>query len=143
MVIGMIGESCTGKTTLVNELKKHIDLVEYSGKDYLKLDKNPNNAKIAFKELLQNSNDQIIVYVITDKEHLKLLPEEAIKVVVTAELEVIKERFSKRMNNNLPKPVEMMLERKHGMFNDIKCDLTLSNGDIESNVNDLLVLIRN
>lgn len=141
MVIGIIGESCTGKTTIVNELKNSIELTEYSGKDYLRLDKNPQNAEMKFKQMLSNSNDEVIVYVITEKGHLSFLPDNAIKVLVTADLEVIKERFKKRMHNNLPKPLELMLERKHGMFDSIDYDLKISGDDLNSSVSKLIKLI--
>lgn len=134
MVIGIIGESCTGKTTIIQELGTYINIEEYSGKDYLKLDKNPKNAEMNFKQLLEESHDKNIVYVITEKEHIDLLPSNAIRVLVTESLETKKERFKARMNNRLPKPVEMMLERKHGMFDSIDYDLHLSGSNLEENV---------
>lgn len=130
MVIGLIGESCTGKTTIIKELEKQLEFKVYTGKDYLKLDKNPINAKNMFKCMLEESKGELIIYVITEKEHLELLPKNALRVLVTAELDLIKERFSKRMQNNLPKPVEMMIERKHGMFDDIEYDLCLAHEDV-------------
>ena len=141
MVIGIIGESCTGKTTIVNKLKETITLREYSGKDYLKVDKNPSNAKVKFKSMLLESYDEVIVYVITEKEHLEMLPEDATRVLVTADLELIKERFKKRMHNNLPKPVEMMIERKHGMFDNIKNDLHLLSDDLDDNIDKIINIL--
>lgn len=61
-------------------------------------------------------SDRNIIYVISEKEHLSLLPEQAIRILVTADLELIKERFAARMHGNLPAPVAAMLERKHGSF---------------------------
>ena len=40
MVIGIFGESCTGKSTLAGKLKKSMDAQVYTGKDYLRLEKN-------------------------------------------------------------------------------------------------------
>lgn len=57
-----------------------------------------------------------IIYVISEMEQTALLPAGAVRVLVTADLETIKERFKARMRGNLPKPVEQMLEKKHGMF---------------------------
>ena len=53
---------------------------------------------------------------IAEKEHLALLPEGAMRILVTADLELIKARFTERMHGNLPVPVAAMLERKHGCF---------------------------
>ena len=92
-----------------------------------------------FKTILKEAviGDSII-YLITEKEHLSLLPEGAFKIVLTAELEVIKERFKERMRGNLPLPLEKMLEAKHGMYDNLKCDLRLdSNYNIEEVVNSL------
>jgi len=67
-----------------------------------------------------------IIYIISEKEHLALLPDRAIKVLVTADIETIKERFRIRMHGNLPGPVEQMLERKHGMFDNGEYDLRVN-----------------
>ena len=37
MVIGIIGESCTGKSTLTDKLNSLLDAEVYTGKDYLPL----------------------------------------------------------------------------------------------------------
>ena len=117
MVIGIFGESCTGKSTLAQLLQTRLDARVYTGKDYLRFSKNENMAKKLFqKELEAAVSGGNIVYVISEPEHLPLLPEGALRVLVTADLEQIKARFSKRMNGNLPAAVGAMLERKHGCF---------------------------
>ena len=76
-----------------------------------------------FKERLGNAvKGESIIYIATEKEQVELLPEETIKILVKADLETIKERFRERMHGNLPMPVEKMLERKHGMFDDGQYD---------------------
>ena len=129
MVIGIIGESCTGKSTIADELSKMVNASVFSGKDYLKLAKNEADAKRQFVNLLNlsDNNDNTIIYVITEPEHLSFLPPKAIRVLVTAELDVIKERFAKRMNGKLPPPVAAMLEKKHGMFDKEKHNLKIEN----------------
>lgn len=117
MVIGIIGESCTGKTTLAEKLQCLLHAEVYTGKDYLRLAKNESNAKKIFQEKLDEAVlGQHIIYVISEKEHLPLLPEKAFRILVTAELDVIKERFASRMKGNLPVPIAAMLEKKHGCF---------------------------
>ena len=123
MVIGIIGENCTGKSTLANELNKSLDAEIITGKDYLRMAKSESEATALFKEKLNQAMlSGNIIYVISEKEHIALLPEGAIKILVVAELESIKERFKARMHGNLPVPVEQMLERKHGMFDEVDCD---------------------
>ena len=117
MMIGIFGESCTGKTTLSQLLQTRLDAKVYTGKDYLRLSKNENLAKKLFqKELEAAVSGTHVVYVISEPEHLRLLPEDALRVLVTADLEIIKARFAQRMKGTLPSAVSAMLERKHGCF---------------------------
>lgn len=123
MVIGIIGENCTGKSTLANELNKFLNAEIITGKDYLRMAKSESEATALFKDKLKQAMlSGNIIYVISEKEHIALLPEGAIRILVVAELESIKERFKARMHGNLPAPVEQMLERKHGMFDDSAYD---------------------
>ncbi len=141
MVIGIIGESCTGKSTIVKALEEKIDITTYSGKDYLKLAGNETIAKNKFEKLLADSGENTIVYIITEKEHLDLLPADAYRVLVTEKIETIKARFRKRMHGNLPKPVEMMLEKKHHMFDDGDYDLHLDACSLDESVHKILKMI--
>lgn len=133
MLIAIIGENCVGKSTLANKLNERLNAKIYSGKDYLRLEKNPSMALEKFIKILNDSvTGDNIIYLITEKEHLNLLPVGSFKIVLTATLEVIKERFKVRMRGNLPLPLEKMLEAKHGMYDDLECDIKLdSNYDIE------------
>ena len=98
MVIGIFGESCTGKSTLADKLKESMNAQVYTGRDYLRLEKNEAAAKLAFQARLREAiNGENIIYVISEKEHLPLLPEGSIRILVTADLEVIKARFAERM----------------------------------------------
>lgn len=129
MLIAIIGENCVGKSTLANKLNERLNGKIYSGKDYLRLEKNPSVAKESFKKLLSDAiTGENIIYLITENEHLELLPQNAIKIVLTAELDVIKERFRQRMRGNLPLPLEKMLEAKHGIYDNLDCTLKLDGG---------------
>ena len=126
MLIAIIGENCVGKSTLANKLKEILNAKIFSGKDYLRLEKNPSVAAETFKTVLKTAvTGENIIYLITEKEHLSLLPQGTFKIVLTGELETIKERFKARMRGNLPLPVEKMLESRHGMYDDLECDLKL------------------
>ena len=117
MVIGIIGENCSGKSTLANEIKKEFDAEVITGKDFLRMARSESEAVAFFKEKLQNAvSGENIIYVISEPEHVKLLPDGAVRILVYADIDTIKERFRERMHGNLPAPVAQMLEKKHGMF---------------------------
>ena len=135
MLIAIIGENCVGKSTLAEKINEKLNAKIYSGKDYLRLEKNPSMAMEKFKTILKEAvNGEHIIYIITEKDHLNLLPDGTFKIVLTAELDVIKERFKVRMRGNLPLPLEKMLEANHGMYDEFACDLKL---DANYNVEDI------
>ena len=130
MVIGIFGESCTGKSTLAQKIATSFPCEVFTGKDYLRLAKNENIAKVMFqKKLTAAVAGENIIYVISEKEHLPLLPEGALRILVTADLELIKSRLSQRMRGNLPAPVATMLEKKHGCFDVVPHDIHVVSGE--------------
>ena len=48
MLIALIGESCTGKSTIAAEITKILQAELFSGKDYLRFAKSETDAKAAF-----------------------------------------------------------------------------------------------
>ena len=146
MVIGIMGESCTGKSSIAKEIRKNLDVTIVSGKDYLRFAKNEAEARKIFIEKLSNatvSDDENIIFVISEKEHLELLPEKAVRVLVTAELDKIKERFALRIHSNLPPSVAKMLDAKHGMFHKESHDIHVVSGEksIEELCADIMKLL--
>ena len=132
MVIGILGESCTGKSTLADKISAKYPCEVFTGKDYLRLAKNENIAKLMFqKKLAAAVHGDNIIYVISEKEHLPLLPDGAFRILVTADLELIKSRFAQRMRGNLPVPVEAMLEKKHGCFDAEPYDIHVVSGQTD------------
>jgi cytidylate kinase len=130
MVIGIFGESCTGKSTLAEKIAADLRCEVFTGKDYLRLAKNENIAKVMFQKKLNAAvNGENIIYVISEKEHLVLLPKGALRILVTADLELIKSRFTQRMRGNLPAPVVAMLEKKHGCFDAEPHDFHIISGE--------------
>ena len=123
MVIGIIGENCSGKSTLAEAIRKGIGTEVVTGKDYLRMAKNEHEAAALFRAKLESAaGGENVVYVISEKEQLAFLPEGAVRILVRADIDTIKERFRARMRGNLPAPVAQMLERKHGLFDDVPCD---------------------
>ena len=132
MVIGIFGESCTGKSTLAEKIAARFPCEVFTGKDYLRLAKNESIAKALFQKKLSAAvNGENIIYVISESEHLPLLPEGALRILVTAELELIKSRFAQRMRGNLPAPVATMLEKKHGCFDARPHDIHVVSGETD------------
>ena len=104
--------------------------IRQESKDYLCLAKNENIAKMMFQKKLQAAvTGENIIYVISEKEHLPLLPEGAFRILVTADLETIKSRFAQRMRGNLPAPVAAMLEKRHGCFDALPHDIHVVSGE--------------
>lgn len=132
MVIGIFGESCTGKSTLAEKLSNGFPCEVFTGKDFLRLAKNENMAKLLFQKKLQAAvSGENVIYVISEKDHLALLPEGTVRILVTADLETILSRFAQRMHGNLPAPVAAMLERKHGCFDREKHDFYVKSGETD------------
>ena len=132
MLFVIFGESCTGKSTLAQKIAKEIPAEILTGKDYLRLAKNEEIAKKLFVRKLQESvSGENLIYVIAEKEYLCLIPEGAVRILVTADIDTIKERFAKRMGGNLPAPVATMLERKHGCFDTEPCDFHVNDDDTD------------
>lgn len=128
MLVAIIGESCVGKSTLAERLKEQLGAEVFTGKDYLRLAKNEAIAKKLFaKKLAEAVGGGNLIYVIAEREHLALLPEGAVTVLMTADLELILERFTARMRGTLPPPVKQMLEKKHGSFDDGDYDFHIHN----------------
>ena len=134
MVIGIFGESCTGKTKLAEMTAAVIPCSIFTGKDYLRLAKNEAIAKALFQKKLDAAmSGEHIIYVISEPEHLPFLPYGALRILMTAELETIKARFSQRMHGHLPSPVADMLERKHGCFDSESHDIHVVSGETDLN----------
>ena len=117
MVYGIIGENCSGKSTLAARIQEAIGAEIITGKDYLRMARSESEAVTLFRKKLENAvSGENIIYVIAQPEQLVLLPENAVRILVSADIDTIKERFKARMHGNLPAPVAQMLEKKHGIF---------------------------
>lgn len=131
MVIAIFGESCTGKSTLAEALKSPLKAAVYTGKDYLRLCRSPEDSQRQFRQLLAAHvrGPEHLIYVLSETELLSLLPEGCLRVLVTAELPDIEARFARRMGGALPPPVAAMLRRKHGCFDSEPHDLHIHTGE--------------
>ncbi len=156
MLFIFMGPSCSGKSSTAEELKKLTDAQIYSGKDYLRMDKNENNAWKLFEEILKegcNNKDlhsKSIIYIISEKKDIVKLKfiKDAITINFTADAEIIKSRFAKRMNGVLPKSVESMIDKQLLEWKDITAKLHVdtskdSPSDIVKKIYDLGLMDNN
>ena len=58
MVIGIIGENCSGKSTLANEIKNEFCAEVITGKDYLRMAKSERDAASLCAELKGRCGDR-------------------------------------------------------------------------------------
>lgn len=120
MLFVFMGPSCTGKSSVAEEIKKDMDIEVYAGKDYLRMAKNENDAWKIFIEKLADASEnkeaaaKSIIYLVTEKDILSKIQfiKNAIFVKFTADNAIVKSRFSARMKGNLPKHIEAMIERQ-------------------------------
>ena len=78
MVYGIIGENCSGKSTLAEEVKKAIGVEIITGKDYLRMARSESEAEMLFREKLEDAvSGENIIYVISEPEQLAFLPKDA------------------------------------------------------------------
>ena len=132
MLVAIIGENCSGKSTLADAIHAALGLEIAAGRDYLRMARSEAEARTRFRARLARAVDgEGLVYVISEPELLSLLPDGAVRVLVTADLDTIKRRFSARMRGSLPAPVAAMLEKKHGLYDGVACDYRYDgvNGD--------------
>ncbi len=130
MLYCFMGMSCTGKSTISGEMERRTGAEVFSGKDYYRLAKNTADAARLFQEKMNAAlhGDGTIIYVISETEDLELVPDGAVRVLFTAELPIVKQRFAARMHGVLPPPVEAMLERKALDWKDVPTHLTIDTG---------------
>lgn len=122
-----MGPSSSGKSTIAKELNIRLKGKIFTGKDYLRLAKNKENAWKIFKDKLSTGEENII-YVCTEIEDVRKLrdlsPIHFIKII--ADLDDLKKRFAERMRGHLPPPVEKMLENQYKIWKQEKAEFTIN-----------------
>ena len=129
MLYVFMGPSCSGKSTAAEIVGKRTGAQIYSGKDYLRLAKAEGEAWRIFQEKMVEAaghgKEESLIFVCTEKELFDRLSlqEGFFTVRFTAAPEDIKRRFGERMRGNLPKPLEMMLEKQMNLWEEIESRL--------------------
>lgn len=132
-----MGPSCSGKSTAGEIVGKRTGAKIYSGKDYLRLAKAEGEAWRVFQEKMVEAaghgKEESLIFVCTEKELFDRISvkENIFTVRFTATPEDIKRRFAELMHGNLPKPLEMMLEKQMHLWEGIEAKL-LVNSSSES-----------
>lgn len=134
MLFIFAGPSCTGKSSVAAELEKLIQVEVYSGKDYLRMGKNQQEAwrqfynKLELASKTKGSVAASLIYIITEPLELEKVAgiKDSVQIKFTADSEVIKERFRERMKGNLSKSVEAMIVRQLDTWKDIDTEFTVN-----------------
>lgn len=138
MLLILMGASCTGKSSAAECISKEKNLRVFTGKDYLRLGRSESEARKKFDEMLKEASssrewtERSLLYIITDISDIdKIKSEHAVRVLFTADTALVKERFSRRMNGHLPKPLEMMLEKQLKNWENVSSDLSLDTTELK------------
>lgn len=83
MVIGIVGENCSGKSTLAAAVRAALGGEIVTGKDYLRMVKGEAEARALFRQKLMDAvSGSHVIYVISEAEQLTLLPDGAVRILV-------------------------------------------------------------
>ena len=148
MLYIFMGQSCTGKSTVADKVKELNGAKVFSGKDYLRMAKNENeawrlfHAKLSDAASMISASEETMIYLVTERVQLERIIdiEGACKVKFTASLDTIKSRFAQRMQGKLPIPVEKMLTNQYEEWKTINGDLNVDT-TAENDVEKILSLI--
>ena len=133
MVIALIGESCTGEIHPCRHVKREAGSFGVFRERLSSPCKRRGGRPAGILHALaahMEPDAEPFIYVISEKEHLAFLPAGALRILVTAELPVIQERFARRTGGKLPPPLAAMLEKKHGMFDAEPHNLLIKSGEM-------------
>jgi len=148
MLYIFMGQSCTGKSTAAERLKELTGAEIFSGKDYLRMAKNEDEAWRLFLNKLSkaasssNSSGESVIYLVAEITQLDRIIDlkGARKVKFTASLDTIKSRFAERMHGRLPNPVEKMLSKQYEEWEPINGDF-LVDTTLENDIHSILSTI--
>lgn len=148
MLYIFMGQSCTGKSTVAEQVRERTGAEVFSGKDYLRMAKNEAEAWRLFHDKLSNAastespSGGTLIYLVAERPQLDRIRdiEGACRVKFTASLGTIKSRFAQRMHGNLPVPVENMLTKQYEEWETIKGDIQVDT-TVENDAEEILSLI--
>lgn len=115
------GPSCSGKSTVAEMIHQETGVPVWVGKDYLRLAKNETEAREIFNTRLREAAQEktlsphVMIYVVPSLKSLNAAILESpgvTKVKLFADIQVLKERFYKRLQGLGNPPIDAMLQRQ-------------------------------
>ena len=132
MLIAIFGESCTGKSTLAEKIADSLSCEIITGKDYLRLAKNENIAKMLFQKKLQaavtgEKCGQIAAHALSKPglDQFQVCSNQDPQCPLRQQRQMF--LFRDYINDVLA----VMLEKKHGCFDDVPHDFYVVSGETD------------
>ena len=127
MVIALIGGRCCGKSALAKAICEKVHAELFTGRSYMDLDPNETRARMIFRGLLMEEQftDSYVIYIVTERELMELLPPRCLKVLCKANLKTVMARFSDQMQAPLTPAMTAMLKKQYNSFDDCPHDLSV------------------
>ena len=127
MVIALIGGRCCGKSALAKAICEKVHAELFTGRSYMDLDPNETRARMIFRGLLMEEQftDSYVIYIVTEKELMELLPPRCLKVLCKANLKTVMARFSDQMQAPLTPAMAAMLKKQYNSFDECPHDLSV------------------
>ena len=125
MVIALIGGRCCGKSDLAKAICDKVLARLFTGRSYMELADSEPEARAAFRQLLEQAQhtEDYVIYIVTDRELMELLPPCCLRVLCKASLKTVKARFSAQMQEPLTAAMAAMLKKQYDSFDDCPHDL--------------------
>ena len=125
MVIALIGGRCCGKSDLARAICDKVRARLFTGRSYMELAPSEPEARAAFRQLLEQAQDEedYVIYIVTDRELMELLPERCLRVLCKASLKTVKTRFAAQMQEPLTAAMTAMLKKQYDSFDECPHDL--------------------
>ena len=125
MVIALIGGRCCGKSDLAKAICDKVLARLFTGRSYMELADSEPEARAAFRQLLEQAQhtEDYVIYIVTDRELMELLPPRCLRVLCKASLKTVKARFSAQMQEPLTAAMAAMLKKQYDSFDDCPHDL--------------------
>jgi len=133
MVLVFMGPYCTGKSSVAELIREKTDIQIVTGKDYLRLSSNEDDAWRLFLDRIKSVTDEklnsekSIIYILDDAEKVSdFVDTEGIRLVkFSATLDAIKHRYEARMQGELPGVVVKMLNKQKDSWDQVLCDVDI------------------
>ena len=125
MVIALIGGRCCGKSDLAKAICDKVLARLFTGRSYMELADSEPEARAAFRQLLEQAQhtEDYVIYIVTDRELMELLPPRCLRVLCKASLKTVKARFSAQMQEPLTAAMAARLKKQYDSFDDCPHDL--------------------